>query len=490
MKKIYCLFIILFSIKANAQKLTLENVSDISLRGGGAIRQSDQVKGYYFFYESDKISKKINEYTLQITDEKLKQLKLVKFEDKNDAVLTRSSFNGSDLLFVIHHTDGDKVNYKVFGPDGNAKFEYESEIDMPNMVSNMPQAVVEFMMGEAIGYVYPVEGKGFISRRSLKGGKTFELAFFSSETKKTWTYKPSDGKFISGTYLGNNGNTVFIHEMKLSGMFDRNPDMHLVSIDINTGKTVFDKPTDQAKYKFMPTVSYNINGVPLMYGEYFDLDQSIVKDKSKGMAFWELDAKGNITKEKLISWDQAFSKKFSVNEKGKIEGFGYLFVHDMVRLNDGNVYLVGEGYNVSGNKTSTTDMMLVKFDKNFEVLDMQLFPKQANSVSFDGGGAFMSTQTKGWVMKLENKFDYAYLQKNSRNTAFSVAYSNYVKSGSYKGMTFNSINYNEGKITTDKLNINSDATFTAVLPAQQGQVLLFDFHKKAKRVDVHFEKLN
>jgi hypothetical protein len=36
----------------------------------------------------------------------------------------------------------------------------------------------------------------------------------------------------------------------------------------------------------------------------------------------------------------------------------------------------------------------------------------------------------------------------------------------------------------------TDATRTAVLPGKQGQVLIMDYYRKAKRLDVHFEKLN
>jgi hypothetical protein len=65
-----------------------------------------------------------------------------------------------------------------------------------------------------------------------------------------------------------------------------------------------------------------------------------------------------------------------------------------------------------------------------------------------------------------------------------------VRTKDYKGGTFNSITYNEGKVTTDKINTKSDASRTAVLPGKQGQVLILDYYRKAKRLDVHFEKLN
>ena len=60
----------------------------------------------------------------------------------------------------------------------------------------------------------------------------------------------------------------------------------------------------------------------------------------------------------------------------------------------------------------------------------------------------------------------------------------------YKGGTFNSISYTDGKITTDKINTKSDASSSWVLPGKQGQVLIMEYFKKDKRLNAHFEKLN
>ncbi|HKO79742.1 MAG TPA: DUF6770 family protein [Chitinophagaceae bacterium] len=46
------------------------------------------------------------------------------------------------------------------------------------------------------------------------------------------------------------------------------------------------------------------------------------------------------------------------------------------------------------------------------------------------------------------------------------------------------------EITTDKINTKSDATSSSVMTGKQGQVLSLDYYKKAKKIEVHFEKLN
>jgi len=83
------------------------------------------------------------------------------------------------------------------------------------------------------------------------------------------------------------------------------------------------------------------------------------------------------------------------------------------------------------------------------------------------------------------------IHKQIKITALLLfCYSDYVRTKDYKGGTFNSISYNEGKITTDRINTKSDASVSYVLPAKQGQVLIVDYYKKTKILELHFEKLN
>ena len=110
----------------------------------------------------------------------------------------------------------------------------------------------------------------------------------------------------------------------------------------------------------------------------------------------------------------------------------------------------------------------------------------------DGGYEFVSTPLLGKMIKYNyGGFDYAYTQVNKDLTSFSVCYSDFVKEkGSYKGGTFNSITVTDGKVTTDRINTKSDAKWSSVYPSKQGQVLIMDYYKKDKKLELHIEKLN
>jgi hypothetical protein len=176
---------------------------------------------------------------------------------------------------------------------------------------------------------------------------------------------------------------------------------------------------------------------------------------------------------------------------------------------DGNIFAIGEGYKkvasalgiaskmlvrnggMSTIKIKITDMAAIKFDKDFNVKEAKIYDKNSNTVELASGMEFVSAPLLGKLVKYTyGEFDYSYTQTNTDRTSFTVCYSDYVKGKDYKGSTFNAISYNDGKITTDKINTKSDATRSSVLPAQQGQVLILDYYKKDKRLDAHFEKLN
>ena len=339
---------------------------------------------------------------------------------------------------------------------------------------------------------------------------TFQIDYFSTEKRRQWTYTPTEGakKFV-GDYLGSFNGVVYIEVLKFTGMFDQKPESSIIGLNLETGKQVFEKTTD-SKYRFYPASMSLLNdGKAYLYGEYFDVNGNISKDKSLGFAFWGIDEKGKILSEKYCSWDLDLGKYLNVSSKGKIEDFGFMYLHNILQTSDGNIYAIGEGYkkvvsalgiaakilsrnsNISTLKIKITDMMLIKFDKDFTVKEAKIYDKNSNSVELQSGYEFVSTPLIGKLVKwVYGEFDYAYTQTNKDVSSFTVCYADYVRDKDYKGATFNSISYNDGKITTDRINAKSEGRRAWVLPGKQGQVLLVDFNKKERRLQAHFEKLN
>ena len=65
MKKPLIIIVMLLSIvTVQSQTLSIDNVRKAALRTSDAIKEGSDVKGYYFFYISDKIDKNTNEYCI------------------------------------------------------------------------------------------------------------------------------------------------------------------------------------------------------------------------------------------------------------------------------------------------------------------------------------------------------------------------------------------------------------------------------------------
>jgi hypothetical protein len=508
---INCLLLIM---GVQAQSISIDNVRSASLRSTDAIKEGTDVKGYYFFYVSDKIDKKTNEFTLRIMDNNLKVLKDIKFQDSKDVTILESSFNGTDLIFLFYNEDERTFEYQVYGANGQKK-PYAYRRDLTKKEKRYLEATYLQNASDdekTFKGLYPIEGKGFISNMPSREDKdyTFEISYFSTEKKKQWTYVPTEGaKRFIGDYLGAFNGVVYVEVLKFGSLFDQKPESVVVGLDLETGKQLFEKSTD-SKYRFYPaSMSLTNTGQSVIYGEYYDADANIAKDKSLGFAFWGVDNQGKIVSEKYVSWSTDLGKFINVTSKGKIEDLGYMFVHNIIQASDGNIYAIGEGYkrvvsglgvaaklltrnsNISTLKIKVTDMILIKFDKNYNVKDVKIYEKNANSVELPAGSEFVSAPLLGKMIKYNyGDFDYAYTQSNKDASSFTICYSDYVREKDYKGSTFNSISFNEGKITTDHVNTKSEATRSWVLPGKQGQVLVIDYYRKDKKLEAHFEKLN
>lgn len=285
----------------------------------------------------------------------------------------------------------------------------------------------------------------------------------------------------------------------------------IIGLSLDNGKKLFEKKTDISGKRFYPASLSNLdNGKAILFGEYYSDGANILKDKTQGFAFIGMDEKGNVTSEKFNSWESDMSKYLDVKSKGKIADFGFMYMHSIIQAADGNIFAIGEGYKkvasalgiaatvlsrgnsgISTAKMKITDMIVLRFDKDFAIKAATIYDKNSNNIELPGGYEFVSGPLIGKMIKYEyGGFDYNYTKQSSDKSTFSVYYSDYVRGKDYKGGTFNAITYADGKFTTDKINTKSDATRTSILPAKQGQVLVLDYYKKAKKLDAHFEKLD
>lgn len=511
------LFFAAFTIQAQ-NKLSIDKVYSTYLRNSGTIMENNQIKGYFFLYQSDKVDKKTNEYTLQVLDQNLNKVKEIKFEDSKKISLLEASYNSSSLAFLFKNSDQKTLDMKIYNMDGKLQFSYSREYD--KKTDDLMKSYETMHTDEGTNQnVFDVGGQGYVSVLPIRDGKqrTYEVDYYSSEQKKQWTYQPNDDedRFANAEFLGSTDDLIILEVMKKSRMMSSKMNSHLVGISIQTKKKVFDiEDSEDGEFKFVPTsiVPRKDKNEILVMGSYFNKNNNIAKDFSQGLAVYSINNEGKVLTKTYNSWVDDFGKYLPLNSKGKLDKVGYLYIHKLIQTPDGKVFAISEGYKRQANaggialtalmaaggghssavgvtKIVVTDMVIMEFNDKFKVKNATIYDKTDNTVESSGVSDFGSQHMIAIMVKMKGGFDYEFTTGDVDNTNFTVCYSDRVKSADYKGKTFNSIRYNGSKFSTDKIELKSKASTMKVFPAKAGSVMILEYFKKDKRLDFRLEKL-
>lgn len=498
-----------------AQKLSIENVRTVSLRATGAIKANEEVKGYFTLYQGDKIDKNTNEYALQIMDEHLNKVKEVKFTDSKTVQLLESSFNGTDLIFKFYDEEQKLIDYRVYDFQGKKKYNYQREID--KKTKRWMEAMLAYRRdGAEDKTIFPVGEKGYISVIPVReeGDYTYEVSYYGSGKKSTWTFVPDgeDSKTAQAQFLGSSDSVAIFSVLKKNNILTKKSSAYLMGLYLHNGKVAFDFETDKDKFNFMPMNVSTINGTTnfLVLGSYFDKEDNVSKGKSLGLGMWLVNSQGKILNSKYNSWESEIGKHLNVNAKGRVEDIGYIYFHKILQTQDGNFFAVGEGYKRQADaagialkalamgggssavtKIKVTDMLMLSFDQQFNIKAATIYDKAPNNIALFSGMSTTNLPTVAMYVKyFFNGFDYAFTQTDKTHSMFTVGYVDYVKEKDYKGGTFNSITYQDGKFTQDKINLKKNGSSLQILEAKLGSIMIAEYFKKEKRMELRLEKIN
>lgn len=127
--------------------------------------------------------------------------------------------------------------------------------------------------------------------------------------------------------------------------------------------------------------------------------------------------------------------------------------------------------------------------KRYKVINAIIYDKTNNTAVSTAISDYNSQHAIAMYLKTTGAFDYEFSTGNADNSDFSVCYSDWERSSGYKGETFNSIHYDAGKFTTDKIELKSKASIMRVFPAKAGSIMIMEYFRKDKRLDFRLEKL-
>lgn len=512
-------FMLACSFSLTAQnKLSIDKVYSAYLRNSGTIISNKQIKGYFFLYQSDKIDKNTNEYTLQILDENLNKVRDIKFEDSKKISLIEAAYNGTSLAFLFNNMDENTMDMRIYDLEGKLKYTYSNAYDKKTEIWS--KNTVSLGAEEAANQtVFDLGDKGYATLMPLRDGKhlTYELMYYNSQKKQQWSYVPQDEEKISiAEFLGATDSVIILQTLKKSHLIGNNFNGHMIGVNFITKRVVFDidNEDESEEFKFVPTGVQSISGSDKMMvlGSYFNKKDNIVKDFSQGLAIYTVDGKGKVISKTYNSWARDFAKFIPTNIKGKFEEIGFLFIHKVVMMPDGKLFVVGEGFKrqasvggialktlgalagvrssaVAATKMTITDLVMMEFDKGYKLSNATVYNKTNNNASIGALSDNATQHALGILLKAMGRFDYEFTIADIENGEFTVTYSDWVRDKEYSGQTFNSLRYNGTKFLQDKIELKSKASQMKVYPAKAGSIMIMEYFRKDKRLDFRLEKL-
>lgn len=508
-KILFAGILILLAPRLGAQIQKLENVLTATLNGAGPII-SDAVNGYYALYEIDEKSRGKSEFQLSVFDQNLSPLSSKKFIMNTGSSALEAAFNGECLMFKFKNSQEEKYTYKIF--DKNARLVRSS---------SKPAYFLDYMDGSSEQSenlrLFPVSGRGFIdySIKNKKGKMSetrYVINFFPHDsTAVSWqASSPVNSEYYeSADFLGVSGNTLLSLVTKREGMMDKDLKEYILGTNLKTGKKLFERQLEDDEYvvSTLSVAADEDNNTFTVIGLYFDADAQSFKDKSLGLFAFSLDTNGQVTRRKYVSWEKDVAKFLPVSEKGKIKDVGYLYFHRFLKTAGGHYFGIGEEYHRAASamgiaasilspggasvvKAVTGDLYVFEFDRDFNLSSVTKYDKAKSNVSLPAGSGMLSARTVGLYLKNYGGFDYQFSQMSRDKTEFNSGYLDYDKSKGARHWQFGSINYGDGRLSGDKLKLDSEADWFRVFPGKPGYVMVTEYYRKEKRMEFRMEKLN
>ena len=274
-------FLMLSSVAVFGQNQTLEDVGRNSLRNSGTIVDGNFIKGYYFFYYSEKVNRKTANYQIVIFDENLKELASESVTESKNTYLLEASYNGEAILFKFFDRKGKMVFYRTMDKKGSLSDKTEREANKYELAA-YSNAVTKDLKNVN---VHSVTNNRYIDIYTYKEkGYTYALNCINNNGEEVWTYKAPNKKGVkAGSFLGANDEIILILEGRTKNIMSRDYTFNVVGVDLD-GELVFEMPLENSKYTYLPhNAVFQKDGEILLLGEYYMASDKSMKSASKGM---------------------------------------------------------------------------------------------------------------------------------------------------------------------------------------------------------------
>jgi hypothetical protein len=521
MKKVFMLLAIITiaTIQTFAQSKTLNDIRSIRLKNSGEIMDNEEVKGYFIFYEVDKVDRKNRAYKLVILDQNLNEIAKKKIIDSKHLILQTAVYNGANIMLKFYNVKSKEVSFQAFDRNAKISKKYTRELLKGEALTNYYVGGDE---GVYNGLAFYAAGKnGFVNYSSVtkgfKGGYIIEF-FPSNDSGKKWTFetdiKEKGVKTASFMYAD--------ESMILSTLTERSKAtsvkgtvVSVEALSTENGQQLWKTAIESPMFEFGILNNYidPSTGDITLLGTYYNKGDNMMKDKSLGMFSYTLDKNGNKKSDRFLAWVKDVGEFLPIDDKGKIEDVGYVYFHKFIKTEDGKIFGIGEQYKkainagavalnvlaaaaggqseVSNSKLVVEDFYIFEFSEDFALKDVKIFEKGKSNIWLPSGFTYMSSAFIANFVKYTGGFDYAFTQQTNDKDVFHIGYSDYDRTQDKDQRAyFGAISYADGEFSTDKLPINNKSSTIRLRKAKTGYVLVSEYFKKEKKLELRLEQIN
>lgn len=508
---------ILFGGTIQAQDYSISDVRRVTPRNYGEITKNDEVTGYYFFYQTDKLKKGQRAFEIRLIDANLEEIAKETIIQGKLTYMIDAAFNGSTLLFKFYDRKLKKVMYRTLSMDGQlSKAVYRAATKYEMRTLNMAlQAGQEDFMNLSCP-----SSDGFIDVYGDKESTyAYKVAYIDNNGKVKWTYKPKATKGVyAATYMTSSNNQILLLESKAKSVMNaKDYTFSLKGIDMQ-GSENFHIPLTSKMYNLMPHnafVQSNGSGFTLI-GEHFDINKKMMKAESQGVFMRDISEEGLWEYETFLGWESDIKPTMSAEEYKNFSKFSVLF-HDVVRTKEGNIIAIGEQYKkqvsamgvlgaVAASSSSSTssnvalmeirlgDMVMLHINKDRELENVNIFDKKNRSIQLEQGAGVTNTHVLGKILKAYGYMDYEFNQFNADKSVNTTAfYDRQKEKGKLLRQTvIQLVNFvdEDNDFTLDKISFNTEANEMWITRGKPGFLTVIEYWKKEKKMTWRLEVVN
>ena len=358
---------------------------------------------------------------------------------------------------------------------------------------------------------YSIPNVGYVNYMITKdkGEKMgYQVNFLSDdEVVKSWTYSSAGERIEIPIHLAADSNYTYFNIMKRDALLSTNMDVYIKAFETKTGKEVFEIPLIHDKNKYNAFSSFiHSNGNLQLFGRFYEEDENVISGKGQGLALVEIDKTGKIVKTTHLTGSDKRLMGSELITGGEEDKSKYFYFHNFIRMADGRTIGIGEsysqkvnalglmavaaGYGGSGSTLVMEDMYLFEFSPSFDLMSIKRFEKHRSNFAIPGIPV-ASPIMYGYFVKEQGGFDYSFYQQTPDRSEAAVYYLDYERrKGEANNTVLGAIFIGKDGTTTDKYELNPKTTETLVLQGPFGSVLMMDYYRKEKSLDIRTVKLN